>query len=553
MTSRVQNRFLNPLLKSYLFFGIAYALLLAAALAPYYRGGAVILGGEGDYVLDYGLHLKKYAHAWYAAYGAGMPNYSPCATGLNIALPALLEKAGAPLPAVNFAVVFGIFFFPFLGVFLIARDRRLPPLWAWALGFFYVANPMMLNYLASLNQWNVFSVSAMPFFFWLIQRLYARDGALFFGFGIASAAVSFVFTNYPMMIVLLLCGAFALAVTVLEREKRAPARVFLRKGVVCAGGFLVFNAWWLLGLPAIVAAAQQIYSRAFAATWLKTVVSDSGAVTEKIVLFTLGVTDQPLYSMLSYWTHLPGAPFVLSIPFLVSLQALWRQEGRRPAAAISMAALLACVFFVKGSAPPLGFFFRFLFVHVPFFYIFKTPTEKFGLFFVFLFTLFLLRFGPWKNAPSRLDLWARRAFGGYAAFLLVPFLCVGIIPDYTIPHIGLATRRYVEPADFTALRRYLSRDAGDGRVFALPGLGNYQICFMSAAGRYYTGFDPLLTNTARSVLPMDAAQYFLYDSLDAPAYPDLLRLYGVTTLVLRPELIPWFGYVGGHDGGVLDR
>jgi len=56
---------------------LAFGLLLAIVLLPYYRDGKMILGGEGSYFLDFPLMLKNWGYAW-ANFGPGR-----LATSLN--------------------------------------------------------------------------------------------------------------------------------------------------------------------------------------------------------------------------------------------------------------------------------------------------------------------------------------------------------------------------------------------------------------------------------------------------------------------------------------
>ena len=56
-------KFAEVFFYNYTFFLSFYAILIIMALIPYYENGAVILGGEGHYVLDFSEHLQKFGRS----------------------------------------------------------------------------------------------------------------------------------------------------------------------------------------------------------------------------------------------------------------------------------------------------------------------------------------------------------------------------------------------------------------------------------------------------------------------------------------------------------
>ena len=89
------------------------ALVLALALLKYYSGGSLILGGEGNTVLNFTEHLKVTSYRWFSVYGQGMVNLAPSGTGVNILLLALLENLTKSTIIPNFTLVFSLYYLPF--------------------------------------------------------------------------------------------------------------------------------------------------------------------------------------------------------------------------------------------------------------------------------------------------------------------------------------------------------------------------------------------------------------------------------------------------------
>jgi len=198
------------------FFLILYGVLLALALIPYYTDGCLILGGEGDYVLDYSTHLSKCGFLWLSHWGTGVQNLSPCGTGLNILLLWLVEKLTGSASLTNFVLIFSIYFFPFLAMYLVCKELKTTPFISFISSLFYIVNPFMLYYLNCINQWNVFSVTVMPLFLWVILKYYHSNFKLFFFFGIISACFSFAYTNQPLLAIILISIVLSIFIIVIK-------------------------------------------------------------------------------------------------------------------------------------------------------------------------------------------------------------------------------------------------------------------------------------------------------------------------------------------------
>ena len=127
-----------------------------------------------------------------------MMNLAPSGTGVNILLLALLENISKNPFITNFILVFCLYYLPFLGMYLAAREINLRPLSAFLVALFYLINPSILNYLVNLNQWNASVVALMPFLFWITLRFYNDNLKLFLFSGATTAIFSVAYTNQPL-------------------------------------------------------------------------------------------------------------------------------------------------------------------------------------------------------------------------------------------------------------------------------------------------------------------------------------------------------------------
>ena len=108
-------------------FLFGFGCVLTLGLLHFYHGGAIILGGEGNYILDYSQHLKITFHQWISRFGLGSINLSPGANMANIALLALIENIFHNEASPNFILIFLMYFLPFFGMYLVSAELGIKP------------------------------------------------------------------------------------------------------------------------------------------------------------------------------------------------------------------------------------------------------------------------------------------------------------------------------------------------------------------------------------------------------------------------------------------
>ena len=534
---------LIKLLNNRIFFLIFYALLLVFALVPYYTDGTVILGGEGDFALDFSSHLSKHGFMWVSLYGVGLPNMAPTGTGLNILFLSLIEKLTRNIAITNFALIFSIYFFPFFAMYLVCKKIKSTPFTSFVISFFYVVNPFMLYYLINLNQWNVFSVSVMPMFLWIILKYYYSNFKLFFFFGILSAAFSFAYSNVPLLAIIQISIVFSVFMVSYYYNKRLILSQIFKKYTIVFVSFISFNLWWILSLlEVIMPATQKIYSPSFAQSWLETTVSGHRPIIAKMFLLKGLIGNNPSYDFFTYLYNTIFAHFITLVPILLIIYFVLISRDKKTKNLLNItifSVLLIVLFLLKGNANPFGFIYNLMFKHLPFFYMFKSPTEKFGLLYIFIFTVLLMLILNGLNQQYYKPIMT--VFIIYLIFCSIPALTGNIIPDYNIGAYGYVSRKYKDKMEYKQVREVINNDKYPYRVLSLPGSQNYQVAMSNYNNKKYTGLDPVLMNTNKPFIALQHHIDLLYDHISSRNYRKLLGLYNIGEIMINEDLVPWFG------------
>lgn len=535
---------LIQLKNSHMFFLILYGVLLSIALIPYYTNGTIILGGEGDYFLDFSMYSENYGFTWLSVCGSGLPMYAPSANGLNILLLIICEKLSGSIAITNFILIFSIYFWPFLGMYLVCKEVKASPFISFIIAFFYVINPFMLYYLIAINQWNVFSVAVMPLLLWGILKYYDANFKQFFLFGVISTCFSFAYANPPMLVIIQISILLSVVMASYYHNNRFILTEVIKKYSVVFFSFVSFNMWWILVLFHSLSSAKEFYSKEFAVAWLNIVTCFANTLGT-IWHLTNHIPRDSSHDFFSYWYNTIPARFITLIPIFVILVYVFiiRNEKTRNALNLTIfGVLLTVLFFVKGNADPFGFIYSLMFKYIPFFNIFKTPTEKFGLLYVFIFTVLLLIVLKESNKKS----YFKYFIGGVTAYLIfcsIPAITGNILPEYKVSPWGYVSRKYKDKTEYKQVREFFNKDMIPYRILSLPGAGNYQILMDNYGGKHYSGLDPILNNINKPFIAPHHNIHLLYSNFSSVGYKKLLGIYNVGKIMINKTNRPWFGIV----------
>ena len=219
--------------------------------------------------------------------------------------------------------------------------------------------------------------------------------------------------------------------------------------------------------------------------------------------------------------------------------------------------VLLTIFLTKGTNPPFGELYLFLFKHFPLFHMFKSPIEKFGLLYIFLFTLLLLFiFLNIKNPKEN------RIFhffiGGYLIFCSIPMATGNIIPNHIIPehiigHSGSADRKYIDKPEYIDFKTAIIKEKLNYKIMTFPGMGNYQVLIKTGEKSYYTGWSPLQMNINKGFLQPVFGSHIaeFYSLLAQDSAQKMFGMLNIGKLLVNPDSIPWFGNVGSGDPRII--
>lgn len=537
---------LNKIFNKYVLYVILYGILIALALLPYYSNGSVILGGEGNHFLDFSQVFYKYGYTWQDI--DGLPAFS---LGMPFAYSFILAPIQRffSIQFANFIFIFSLFFLPYLSAFLVCRQLRASPFISFLISLFYIVNPFSIYYLWCLNQWTIIPLAVIPLFFWIILRYYNNNFKLFSYFGIASFMFAFANANPPLMVIIQVSLMISVIIAGYYYNRQFSFFNFLQTYILLVLSFILFNIWWIANWFVTLGSAQRIYTMDFALYWLDMVIGNIRAITFKAFTFSYLIPDDTAYNFFSAMYNMAISNIIILIPISIVVFCLFFYHIKtdkyvKKLMLFLFSFWLFLIILIKGSSFPFGFFYKFMYQHVPFFHIFKTPTEKFGVLYIFIFSVLLIFI---MNSLKATKYYKRIIclFGFYLFFCSVPIITGNILPDYYLGIYGLnayASRKYVDKAEYKFFRDKVNKDATDYKILSLPGSRNYQVCLSNDDSKYYTGMDPVLYNLNKPFISASFGPQPLFDNISSKNYDKLLGLYNIKKIMINEDSFPWFRF-----------
>jgi len=533
-------------INNYSFFLFLYVLFLFLILLPFYRHGQVILGGEGNFYLDFSKHLINYSYLW-ENNAVGLPSASANSNFPNIYFLTLMQQIVQNVQLANLLLVFLIYFLPFGGMYLLLKKIKIAPYLAFLLSLFYVINPFSSILSANLHHWNLLISFAFPLFFLTIISFYDENWKLFLGIGFVSFFLAFVNVNPPLIVILQIFLFLSTVITAFYLKKKISLFEISKKYLVVLSSFFAFNFWWLLPWIYFLARAEYQYTMGFALSWLRGAdlfVPAWWKVTQLRMLFSNPLDPKFDYFSRHYSFFL--AYLILYIPITVVIFSLWRKNKIKKHLSLIIFILLIVSFLAKGAHGVFGKLYETMVMQIPFFNIFKTSAEKWGVLFIFFLTLY---FALYLLEEKRGLVYRRiiKLFIFYLFYCSIPFLTSNFIPDYKFNDQITGSRKYFDKFEYQELRKKLNDDPEQYRVLSLPGSQNYQVALHLKSDKFYTGIDPVLNNTNKPFLAAyngNITQRFgvLFDEISHPDYLNLIGFYNIKKIVINKDMYPWFGF-----------
>ena len=545
---------IKEILGNYIFHLLLYAVFLLYALLPYYHDGCLLLGGEGNFILDFTIYSKKSHFAWVSSYGYAMANTSINPVGLNCLLLCLIEKLFSNPAIPNFALVFSIYFLPFFAMYIACKEIKATPFVCFFCSFSYVNNPFMLQYLLNLNQWCVFSVAIMPLYLWLIIKYYKSNFKLFLFSGCLSVCFSFSFANPPTIVIIYISIIISTIIASYCSTNRFLVIESIRKVSILYLSFSLFNIWWILNIFETLSDTLKKYPHSLTQSFLDTSSFLNRALFAK--MYSSTISETPYVFFIDLYSNALARLIMLTPIFIIVSDMLFigNKKTNNFLKCILLGMLSIVLFLVKGNANPFGFVFNFLFKNIPLFTMFKSSVEKFGIMYIFIFfvlLLFTLRDIKYGNTHKVVLTGICIA---YSVFCSIPLVTRNIIPDCKIGNNAYASRKYKDKPEYKQLRTEVNKDSLEYRIFCLPGSANYQVCLENYKNKYYTGMNPVFMNTKKAFIePYLNSNFPLYATISSINHKKYLGIYNIGKVVINDDMVPWFGFVEKESVGELKR
>ena len=198
--------------------------------------------------------------------------------------------------------------------------------------------------------------------------------------------------------------------------------------------------------------------------------------------------------------------------------------------------------------PPFGFIYDLLLKHIPFFWIMKSPIEKFSIPFIFYFSLLILFvLNNYKNLLS--------------TKIVLIFLCIFISIPYLIFNNEIFLGKFKHEGDEYSSKRYITLNDHhllmiehinslniEGRILLLPQHYNYQsMIVLDDNKNVYTGLSYIDESINAQVLRLDHQIYknFSTDLFMTKKILDFkyLDMFAVQYILVNKDMQDWFGFV----------
>lgn len=535
-------------------FLLLYGVILAYVLSKYYESGYIIFGGEGNYYLDFNVHFNTYGYAWLNL-GTGFFGTSLNAEFFIVYFLIFIQNIFGSIALTNFILIYLIYFLPFLGIFLVCKKLKLSPPLSFGIALFYIVNPFSLNHLYSLNQWNTAPLFVIPIFFWIILRYFNNNFKLFFYFGLVSFVFAYANANPPLAVLHQISIAISVIIISYYLKPDISLSQIFKKYIIVLTSFILFNIWWIVNWFYVLADARKMYPQSFALSWLNSAGLDP--IFWKIFTFTADIPSDPSYNFFSNHYNSTLAILVLMIPILIIF--FYLLITKRPKKHILYLAVLVLIagFLIDGVRYPLGGIYAYLVLNNFIFSIFKTSTEKWGILYIFLFTLLLI-FTLKEFKKERYYKYIISLFVIYLAFSSIPFITSNFIPDINLQSMGYGSRSYIDRVEYQNLREQINNDKIEYRVLSLPASGNYQVALPISGDKYYTGMDPVLYNLNKPFIATYSNNILanfdiLFNNISSPNYNKFLAFYNIKKIVIETDMFPWFGFTQKENISTLEN
>ena len=472
-------------------------LISLIAFRDIFFNNSFIIGGEGNYFLDFQNYIQTFKYPWMSKWGMGYFNPLLSGTGANIQLLSFIENITSNKLLINQLLFFSIFTLPAISMFYYLNYFKINKFANLLISLFYIYNPFSIDYLHQFNQWTNTSLIFIPLMFLILTIQFKSKFTFFLTIFVFFNIISFSFANPPTFLIYAIAIVVYVFVIALTRDNFSFKNYFLTLIIIFSALFIC-NFYWLLNLAINVVTSpliDQIYNEQTKANYLITILKLSGPIVSQLFSFIFLGSDMSNYDT-NYSIIFKSVYYKIFMPLIVIFIIFYNLISKDKKSIYFTCCTILFLYFAKGLYQPLSSLYLYLYKYFPLFSMFKTPTEKFGLLYVIFFVISLAFFS--KNIKTR-----------YFSLVFIPLIIVllyipmskGVISPYTL-QLGetVKVNRSIPLNDafFESIDK-INNLKEDKRVLVLPGSYNYQL-FLDINEDLYSGLDPVLNNTNKDYI-----------------------------------------------------
>jgi hypothetical protein len=507
-----------------------------------------ILGGEGNYFLDVNSVKDTYRFSWIDKNdGTGYPNPVLNFSEGIFNIITLLTYLKIPTRIINLTMVSIFYTLPFSSMFWLLRkifSKTL--LTSLLLSLFYIANPFSVIHLHFMNFWNIAPFFAYPLLFGVVYKYYLDNFKLFFIFGLVSMTLAFSFTNPPYLGIFQIFIFLLLFLIPYLKHTKIDIKNFIKTITILEASFIFFNFWWLINIIRIwLQDIDNFYSKEFAINWSK--LGNNGHIIGDIFSLRMLVGDKENYFFNDFYNN-HFILIIFFIPIIMSVLYLIRNfrnkiQSKKKIILLTFSFILGIFFLTKGSNNPFGKIYLWSMSNIPFFSIFKSPYEKFGTLYVFIFTILLAIIFSKKVDKKYIFLLII-----YLIVSIYPYFSNNFIPDFIFDDNNkYISRKFDYKKEYYDVKNIINQERLDFRYLSLPGSRNYQVTiFNHGLNNYYRGLDPIIYSINKPFIAAYSGQNkfdIIYNNLLNENIDDILNIFNIKKILINKNIFPAFGFI----------
>lgn len=362
------------------------AIIAGLIIFVWFKEG-YILGVAEDGLTFYNLshYLQTANYTWMEYPGLGSPSLSFIATKPTFIFLSYLQNIGVPGFLIQAGVMWFLLISSGIGIHLLVKELfpDLSMKYILLSVFFYWFNPISL-----VDVWNRFLLN-YTFFFALLpigSYLYIKGlksrryfwafllnvSIFFYSYAFSYIAFSILFWIWLFLI------TFSYALFDKNRKSKAFSLKYLLLTLVI---FMIINSWWVLPLINLnfvggATPTSQLFMKQNNLGTLQALSRKTGNLTDVFKLINASFLAPDSLN----WVKLYFSPVLFTIQFVfIGTILLFLIKSAKNATVLFLGSLfLMMAFLIKGSNPPFGEIYSFIFNNVLILQVFRNPFEKFG-------------------------------------------------------------------------------------------------------------------------------------------------------------------------------